>query len=70
MYMQTERNASVARENLFTMRVDQKEREQLAILARRQQRPVADVIRALVRRALQEDDRAAARTEALSVSRV
>lgn len=59
----------MARENLFTMRVDQEEREQLAILSRRAQRPAADVIRALVRRALQENDRAPAKAEALSVSR-
>jgi len=58
----------MARQNLFTMRVDHEERELFARLAQREQRPVADVIRALVRKAVQEDERPA-KAEALRVSR-
>ena len=59
----------MARENLFTMRVDREERELLARLAQREQRPAADVIRALVRKAIQETDRAPAKAEAHAISR-
>lgn len=51
----------MARENLFTMRVSHEEREQLATLAAREQQPAADVIRALVRKAIQENERAPAK---------
>jgi hypothetical protein len=50
------------------MRIDHEERELFARLAQRERRPVADVIRGLVRKAVQESERPA-KADALSVSR-
>lgn len=47
----------MARENLFTMRVSTEERELLAALAKQEQRPAADIIRGLVRKAAQQHER-------------
>jgi len=55
--------------NFWSMRTLPGDREAIATLAQREGMSAAEAVRAAIRRALQEYDRAPAKTEALSISR-
>lgn len=56
-YIVHEGENTVARENLFTMKVSAEERQLIGRLAAQEQRSAADAIRLLIRQAVKDDKR-------------